>query len=50
MFKYNISTLKGGMGFVRENADFTDQLRGVKVKNADVIFEWELDEKYASMS
>ena len=41
------------MGGVRENADFADQLRGgrgVKVKNADAIFEWELNEKYANMS
>ena len=41
------------MGGVRENADFADQLRGgmgVMGKNADLIFECELDETYASMS
>ena len=49
-FKYYIGTLVG-VGGVRENADLADQLRwGGHVKNTDVIFEWELYEKYASIS
>ena len=43
----------GGGGGGSQNDDFADPLRegwGVKVQNADVIFEWELYEKYASVS